>query len=218
MKKKIIIAPSILAGNFGNLAKEAERAERAGADWLHVDIMDGHFVPNITIGPKAVASIRKATKLPLDVHLMLSRPQDYIASFAAAGADIITVHVEAKHNIRKTLMDIKKLRCGCGLVLNPDTPARRVKSYMDIVDMILVMSVYPGFGNQKFISRVLPNVMEIDGYIKNVKKKINLQIDGGINPDTAKLAVRAGVNVLVAGTAVFGRKDIRKAIKDLRKA
>lgn len=209
----VLIAPSILAGDFGNLAKEAVRVELAGADWLHVDVMDGHFVPNITIGPQAVAVLKKAVTIPLDVHLMIQHPQDYIKQFADAGADLITVHVEADHNIRKTLKDIKKLGCKCGLVINPDTPAERVKNYLKEVDLVLVMSVYPGFSYQKFIPAVLPKVKKIRGWIN---RKIYLEIDGGINPENAKQAIEAGADVLVAGGAVYGKKNLAEAIRRLR--
>lgn len=216
IQKTVLIAPSILAGDFGNLAKEAKRAEMAGADWLHVDIMDGCFVPNITIGPQAVAALKKSVRIPLDVHLMIQYPQKYIKQFAEAGADIITVHVEAQHPVKKTLKEIKKLGCKCGLVINPDTPAEKLKKYLKDVDMVLVMSVYPGFSFQKFIPGVLPKVRKLRSWINKLGKKIYLQIDGGINPENAKLAIEAGVNVLVAGGAVYGKKNIREAIRNLR--
>lgn len=216
MKSEILIAPSILAGDFGNLTKEAVRAELAGADWLHVDIMDGHFVPNITIGPQAVAALKKAVTIPLDVHLMIQHPQKYIKQFAEAGAGLITVHVEADHRIRETLNEIKKLGCKCGLVVNPDTPAARVKNYLKDIDIVLVMSVYPGFSYQKFIPDVLPKVNELRGWIDKLKKKLYLEIDGGINPENARLAIEAGASVLVAGGAVYGKRNIADAIRKLR--
>lgn len=216
MRSEILIAPSILAGDFGNLTKEAVRAELAGADWLHVDIMDGHFVPNITIGPQAVSVLKKAVTIPLDVHLMIQYPQNYIKQFADAGADIITVHVEASHNIRKTLREIKKIGCKCGIVLNPDTPVSKAKSYLREIDLVLVMSVYPGFSYQKFIPDVLPKVEELRKCIDRLKKDVYLEIDGGINPENAKLAIEAGADVLVAGGAVYGKKNLADAIRKLR--
>lgn len=216
MKSEILIAPSILAGDFGNLAKESVRAELAGADWLHIDIMDGHFVPNITVGPQAVGAIRKVVTIPLDVHLMLQHPQNYIKQFTEAGADIITVHVEADCNIRKVLNEIKKLGRRCGLVLNPDTPVDKVKRYLKDVDVVLVMSVYPGFSYQKFIPSVLPKVKELRRWIDRLKKKVYLEVDGGINPENAKLVVSAGADVLVAGGAIYGKKNMAQAIRLLR--
>ncbi len=214
--KKTLIAPSILAGDFGKLAREAKRAERAGADWLHVDVMDGHFVPNVTFGPKVVAALRQAVKLPLDVHLMIKHPQNYIEQFAGAGSDYLTIHVEADTNIGKTLNRIRELGVRPGIVLNPDTPASRVRPYLERIELILVMSVWPGFGNQRFIPAVLPKLKKIRQYIKDSGRKIDLEIDGGINPQTAKLAVQAGANVLVAGSAIYGKKNIGKAIKVIK--
>lgn len=215
-RAKILVAPSILAGDFGKLAKEAVRAEKAGADWLHVDIMDGHFVPNITIGPQAVSALKKAVSLPLDVHLMIMYPQKYIKRFAEAGANLITIHIESKYPIRKTLGEIKRLGCKCGLVINPDTPAEKVKKYLRNVDIVLVMSVYPGFSFQKFIPDVLTKVRQIRKWINKLDKKIYLEIDGGINPENAGLAIEAGADVLVAGGAVYGKKNIRQAIRQLK--
>lgn len=215
-KTKVLIAPSILAGDFGNLAKEAIRVQKGGADWLHIDIMDGHFVPNITIGPRATAALKKVVKIPLDVHLMIKYPQMYIKKFIEAGADILTVHVESSHHIRNTLKEIKKAGCKCGLVLNPDTPAEKVKRYLKEVDMILVMSVHPGFSYQKFIPKVIPKIRKLRKMIDQTKRKIYLQVDGGINPQIAKVVISAGADVLVAGGAVYGKKNVKKAIKDLR--
>lgn len=216
MKKNILIAPSILAGNFGCLAKDAKRAVSAGADWLHVDIMDGHFVPNITIGPQAVAAIKKVVNIPLDIHLMLTHPQKYIRNFVEAGADIITVHIESKHDVKKTLNDIKKLGCKCGLVLNPDTSVSKLKKYLRYLDVVLVMSVYPGFGNQKFMPEVLPKVKELRRLIDKTAKKIYLEIDGGINIETFKTALDAGADVLVSGSGIYKYKNLAPIIKKLR--
>lgn len=215
-RRKILIAPSILAGDFGKLEKEAKRAESAGADWLHVDIMDGHFVPNITIGPQAVAALRKAVKIPLDVHLMITDPDKYVEKFKEAGADIITIHVESKSDVIKTLNKIKKMKCKAGVVINPDTTAEKARKYLDVVDMVLVMSVYPGFSYQKFIPKVLPKVRKIREWINKSGKKIYLQIDGGINTENAIIAKEAGADVLVSGGSVYGKKDLKKAIDCLR--
>lgn len=215
-RNNLLIAPSILAGDFGSLAKEAVRAEIGGADWLHIDVMDGNFVPNITIGPQVVSAIKKAVKIPLDVHLMIQYPQKYIKQFAEAGADIITVHVEASHTIRKTLNGIRKLGCKCGVVINPNTPAEKVKRYLKEIDLVLVMSVYPGFSFQKFIHKVLPKVEKIRKWIDESGKKIYLEIDGGINPGNAKLAVKAGADVLVSGGSVYKHKNLSAAIRALR--
>ena len=215
-RKKVLISPSILAGNFGELAYEAKRAEDSGADWLHVDVMDGHFVPNITIGPQAVKALRQAVKIPLDVHLMITYPNKYIKQFAQAGSNIITIHVESKSNIKKTLKEIRETGCKCGVVINPDTPAERVKRYLELADMVLVMSVYPGFSYQKFIPDVLPKLRKIRKWIDETGRKIYLQIDGGINEENAILVQEAGADVLVAGGAVYGKKKIKEAIRLLR--
>lgn len=212
MKSKIKIAPSILAGDFARLGHEAKRAESAGADWLHIDIMDGHFVPNITIGPRAVKYIRKSTSLPLDVHLMIQYPQKYINQFVQAGADIITVHVESSHKVRNTLRLIKKEGCRSGLVINPDTPVFRIKPYLNEVDLVLVMSVYPGFSYQEFIPGVLTKIVKL----RKMNKNIDIEVDGGINLQNAGKVIKAGANILVAGGAVYGKKNIAGAIRKLR--
>ena len=208
------IAPSILAGDFGNLGQEAAKAEAAGADILHVDIMDGHFVPNITVGPQAVAAIRKATKLPLDVHLMLSNPDQYIEPFAAAGADMISVHVEADHNLGKTVDRLRSLKIRPGVVFNPDTPFGLDNALLDKINMVLFMSVFPGFGGQKFIPSVLDKIRGAKELLR--KKGIDIEIDGGITLETGKEAVAAGANVLVAGTSIYRSPDMKKTITSLR--
>ena len=214
--RRILVAPSILAGDIGALAREAKRAQKAGADWLHVDIMDGVFVPNITMGPGAVRALKKAVTIPLDVHLMLKYPQNHVKAFVEAGASFITVHVEAKHNKKKTLRAIRKRGCRCGLVLNPDTRAEKIKPYLNEIDMVLVMSVYPGFSYQKFIARVLPKISLLRKIIDESGRKIYLQVDGGINGKNAGIVAEAGADVLVSGGGVYGAKDLKKAIGGLR--
>ena len=211
----IKVAPSILAGDFGNLAREAARAEAAGADLLHVDIMDGHFVPNITVGPQAVAALRKATTLPLDVHLMLTNPDRYIEKFATAGANMISVHVEADHDLHQTIERIRSLGVRPGVVFNPDTPFRLDESLLQTINMVLFMSVFPGFGGQKFIASVLD---KIRGARKGLRDRgIDIEIDGGITLETGKAAVEAGANVLVAGTAIYRSEDMKKTVEQMKK-
>ncbi len=210
----IKIAPSILAGDFGNLAVEAKKAEDAGADLLHVDIMDGHFVPNLTVGPQAVGAIRKATKLPLDVHLMLTNPDKYIDAFAAAGADMISVHVEAQHDLPQTIERLRAKGVKPGIVFNPDTPFEMPEGIVDKINMVLFMSVYPGFGGQKFISSVLDKIRKAKETLS--PRNIDIEIDGGINLETGKAAVEAGANVLVAGTALYGSPDMKKTLSQMK--
>jgi len=218
MKRKIILASSILAADPVKLYDIIRKSEDAGIDWLHIDIMDGHFVPNITFGPHVVEGIRKITQLVLDVHLMITYPQQYVRQFIEAGADFVTVHVESDHNVSSTLKMIQQLGAKPGIVLNPSTPAVRVKKYLPLVDIVLVMSVNPGFSYQSFIPEVLQKIKRISQWIKDEKCKIYLEVDGGINSTTAPLAVNAGVNVIVAGGAVYGSNSIKKAVERLRNA
>jgi ribulose-phosphate 3-epimerase len=207
VQKPVRIAPSILSADFASLGSDIDAVIKAGADWVHVDVMDGHFVPNITIGPAVVKAIRKVTDAPFDVHLMISPVDPYIEEFAAAGSDIITAHIEAGPHIHRTLQYIKSLGKKAGVSLNPSTPASSICHILDIVDLVLVMTVNPGFGGQSFIEGQLTKISEIRKMIDETGRDIDLEVDGGINPETAKQVVSAGADVLVAGTAVFGGND-----------
>ncbi|MCB0832918.1 MAG: ribulose-phosphate 3-epimerase [Bacteroidetes bacterium] len=209
-----IVAPSILSANFADLEKDIRRSEEAGADWIHVDVMDGHFVPNITIGPVVVEHVRKITKLPLDVHLMIESPARYVHDFRNAGADIISVHQEACPHLNRSLSLIRSTGAKAGVVLNPATPPEALKYVLDDVDLILVMSVNPGFGGQQFIASSIDKIRAISEMIGS--RKIFIEVDGGVNAETGKRVVDAGANVLVAGSFVFGSKDINKAIQSLK--
>jgi ribulose-phosphate 3-epimerase len=211
---RLRIAPSILSADFGRLADEVRAVEAAGADVIHVDVMDGRFVPNITIGPPVVAALRKVTKLPLDVHLMIVEPERYVDAFAEAGADTILVHVEASPHLHRTLQSIRKLGKRAGAVLNPSTHESTLHYVMDVVDQILVMSVNPGFGGQSFIPEVLPKVRAVREMIGS--RNVDIEMDGGIAPGTIGPAAEAGTTVFVAGSAVFGSKDYAKTIAALR--
>ena len=213
---RVLIAPSILSADFARLGEEVTALEKAGADWVHVDVMDGRYVPNITLGPVIVKAIRKVTKLPLDVHLMIVEPDRYVDAFAEAGADTITVHVEASTHLHRTLCHIRSLGKRAGVTLNPATSEDTLRYVMDVVDQVLVMSVNPGFGGQSFIRAVLPKVVAIRKMIAATGRPIDLEIDGGITKDTAPEAVAAGANVLVAGNAVFNTNDYAQAIAALR--
>jgi ribulose-phosphate 3-epimerase len=210
----LVLAPSILSADFGRLADEVREVERAGADWVHVDVMDGRFVPNITIVPAVVAAIRAATALPLDVHLMIVEPERYIDDFARAGADGLSVHVEACTHLHGTLQHIRRLGKRAGVVLNPSTHERTIEYVLDTADLVLVMSVNPGFGGQAFIPEVLPKVRAIRQMIG--QRPTLLEIDGGITPETAFLAAQAGARVLVAGNAVFKHANYGEALQELR--
>lgn len=215
---KIQIAPSLLAADFGKLGEEAEAAEAAGADMLHIDVMDGHFVPNITIGPGMVAAIRKRVKIPLDVHLMISDPDRYITAFVEAGADILTVHAEVLPHLHRTLQVIRLKDVRAGVSINPATPLKNIESVLDEVDLALLMTVNPGFGGQKFIRSVLPKISRLRAIVEERGYKLDIEVDGGINIDTARDAVAAGANVLVAGTAIFKSDDVARTIEALRRS
>ncbi|MCM3587142.1 ribulose-phosphate 3-epimerase [Mesobacillus maritimus] len=210
------IAPSILSADFSRLGEEIKDVEQGGADYIHVDVMDGHFVPNITIGSLIVDAIRPVTKLPLDVHLMIENPDQYIEDFAKAGADYITVHVEACRHLHRTIHQIKSLGVKAGVVLNPATPVESITSIIDDVDMVLLMTVNPGFGGQKFIHSVLPKIRQVHNLAAARGLDIEIEVDGGVNEETAKLCIEAGANVLVAGSAVYNNKDRGQAIAALR--
>lgn len=216
-KSPIVVAPSILSADFGRLAEEVRAAERAGADWIHVDVMDGRFVPNITIGPLVVKAIRAATELPLDVHLMIVEPEKYLEDFARAGADALTVHVETCPHLHRTLQHIRQLGKRAGVALNPSTHESQVAYVLDAADLVLVMSVNPGFGGQAFIPEVVPKVRAIRRMIDASGRPIDLEIDGGIAPDTASVATEAGARALVAGSAVFKSGDYAHAVAAIRR-
>jgi ribulose-phosphate 3-epimerase len=215
---EIFIAPSILSANFAKMGEEIKRITEGGADMIHCDVMDGTFVPNITFGPKMIADIRSYTNLPLDVHLMVNRPERYIDVYAKAGADYIVVHYEACGTLVATLKKIRALGKKAGLVISPDTPAEVVFDYLPLTDMILVMSVYPGFGGQKFIPASVEKLEKISAKIKESGLDIRLEIDGGINEETVKLVKKAGADTIVAGSSVFGAPEVSVAMQTLRDA
>lgn len=212
----ILVAPSILAADFLRLGEQLRIAEESGADWIHIDIMDGHFVPNISFGIPIVQAVRNGTKLPLDVHLMISNPEQYIEKFRNAGADIITVHQESTPHLHRLLTYIKELGAFAGVSLNPSTPIQTLVEVLDIVDLILIMTVNPGWGGQKFIESTLRKIEQCNHLVCEANRKIYIEVDGGIDAITSSRVIAAGANVLVAGTSVFGANDIRTAIKTLR--
>ena len=216
--KKIQVSPSILSADFSKLGDDIKRLEQSGADMIHVDVMDGHFVPNLTIGPPVIKSLRKYTKLPFDVHLMINPVHKYIKDYSEAGADIITFHPEATEDILETINLIKSLNKKVGISLNPNTNIKAAEKHLDKIDLILIMSVHPGFGGQKFIEDVVQKIRDLDKIRKEKKLNFKIEIDGGINFETSKIAVDAGVDILVSGTTVFKENngDLEKNIKTLK--
>jgi ribulose-phosphate 3-epimerase len=214
---KIKLAPSILSADFSKLGEDVKLVEKAGADLIHVDVMDGHFVPNITIGPLVVKALRKVTKLPLDVHLMIEDPGKYIPSFVAAGADIISIHAETCDDLYTSLQDIKKHNVKTAVAINPQTPLDLITHELEILDMVLIMSVNPGFGGQSFIESALPKITELRKLIDSKNLNIDIEVDGGINLATAKKVLKAGANVLVAGSFIYNDKDPKKVIGSFKK-
>lgn len=217
-KRNIEIAPSILSADFSRLAEEIEAVEQGGAGVLHVDVMDGHFVPNITIGLPVVKSIAKSTKLPIDAHLMISDPGQYAAQFVSAGAKMVSVHVEADANLHRTLMSIKSAGAQAGVVLNPATPVSAIEEALQFVDYVLVMSVNPGFGGQKFIQESVSKVRRLRQMITEKQLDVRIEIDGGIDRSNIETVVGAGAEIIVAGSAIFGTTDPKAAVEDLRAA
>jgi ribulose-phosphate 3-epimerase len=218
MALPIRIAPSILSADFGRLAEEVRAVEAAGADWIHVDVMDGRFVPNITIGPLIVEAVRKVTKLPIDAHLMIVEPERYVEAFAKAGADVISVHQEVSPNLHRTLQAIRAAGARPAVALNPSTPAEAVEYVLPDCEMVLVMTVNPGFGGQKYIPSCTEKIRRLRALADRLKPSLDIQVDGGVKAETAGEIAAAGANVLVAGSAVYGAKDYRAAIGGIRGA
>ena len=216
--RPVLVAPSLLSANFARLADEVAAIEAAGADWLHLDVMDGHFVPNVTFGAIIPRALRRLTRLPFDVHLMIAPVDPFIAAFAEAGADHLIVHAEAGPHLHRSLQAVRAAGCKAGVALNPATPADVVEYVLDMVDIVLVMTVNPGFGGQDFLPSMLPKIAAIRRIIDASGRDIRLTVDGGIAPETARGTIAAGADVLVAGTAVFGRPDYAAAIAALRPA
>jgi ribulose-phosphate 3-epimerase len=215
-EKKMLISPSILSADMASLGEAVAQAEAAGADWIHVDVMDGRFVPNITVGIPVVAALKKGTKLPLDVHLMIMEPERYVDDFIKAGADILVIQAEATYHIHSTLEAIRKAGVRAGVALNPATPLAVIENVLDKLDLILIMTVEPGFGGQKFIAGMMPKVSQAAKMVEERQLAVDIQVDGGINKSTIGTAARAGANSFVSGTGVFGTGDVAKAIRELR--
>lgn len=215
---KIMIAPSILSADLWNLGRDVETVRKAGADWLHVDVMDGHFVPNLSFGPAVVKNLCGRAQLPLDVHLMVQRSLKFIEAFAKAGADMLTVHIEAEDDVKEALLLIKKLGVKAGLSVKPDTDPKRLGDYLDLLDLVLVMTVQPGFGGQSFLPHSPAQIAAVRAQISAAGRPVWLEVDGGINAHTAAEAARAGADAFVAGNAIFAAADPQKALADIRRA
>ncbi|MBU8682443.1 ribulose-phosphate 3-epimerase [Bacillus haynesii] len=215
----VYVAPSILSADFARLGEEIRDVEQGGADFIHIDVMDGHFVPNLTIGPLVVEAVRPITELPLDVHLMIEAPDRYIPAFAKAGADILSVHVEACPHLHRTIQLIKEQGVKAGVVLNPHTPVQQIQHVLEDLDLVLLMTVNPGFGGQSFISSVLPKIRQVKEMAEQKGLgDLLIEVDGGVNKNTARQCIEAGANLLVAGSAVYNEKDRKKAIFDIKGA
>jgi ribulose-phosphate 3-epimerase len=210
------IAPSILSADFSKLGEEISLVEKAGADWIHIDVMDGHFVPNITIGPGVVSSLRKVTRLPFDVHLMIEEPERYIRAFAEAGSNVITVHVEAANHLHRTIALIKEMGIKAGVSLNPSTSLVQIEPILSDIDLLLVMTVNPGFGGQRFIANMLPKIKRAREMVNNSSPEVLIEVDGGVTLGNVKAIVTAGADIIVAGASIFGNGDYSKTIGDMR--
>ena len=212
----IKLAPSILSADFSNLLEDVKKVENAGCEYLHIDVMDGHFVPNITIGPLVVESLRKHSNMVFDTHLMIENPDNYIEAFAKAGSDLIVVHQEACKHLHRTIQGIKNLNVKAGVALNPATPVETIKHVLKDLDMVLIMTVNPGFGGQSFIEAILDKIKELRSMIKDMGLEVDIQVDGGIKEENINKVVEAGANIIVAGSAIFGSNDIPQTVKNLR--
>lgn len=218
MEQKIYIAPSILSADLLKLEEQVKLVADNGADLIHIDVMDGHFVPNLTFGPNMVAAVKRVTNIPLDVHLMITNPDRYVEDYARAGADILTVHQEVCHHLHRVIQQIHAAGMKAGVSLNPSTPVAMIEDVITDVELVLVMSVNPGFGGQQFIPRSLEKIRQVKMMAEKAGKQLMIEVDGGINPETARLVVESGANVLVAGNAIFKQPDIVAAMNDIKKA